>query len=286
MHYSWLLDWANKPESYVMREEIIGRGRTALVYAWGNGQVLKLYEPGTSVAKVEHEVELGQRIHASGIPSPAVEGFIEEEGQPGLILERISGPTMLEYTAAKPWLVFRTARRFGELQAEMHSHQVPELPDLARKLKNRFAGIAALTPEMKTELTALLEKYPVSNAVCHGDFHPGNLIMSPRGPVIIDWLDVTGGYPLYDVARTSYLLSKSSLPPEASPAQRVFIRLFRKIFHWLYLRRYRQLRPFSKKELKDWYRLVAAARLQEGIAEEEARLLAIAFPCRNKKDRQ
>jgi Ser/Thr protein kinase RdoA (MazF antagonist) len=258
-----------------MKGNIVGRGRTALIYAWDDGQVLKLYEPGTSVAKVEHEIDLGQRIHARGIPSPIVEGFIEVDGQPGIIFERVNGPTMLEYSAAKPWRIFGTARRFAELQAEMHASLVPDLPDLNKKIKARLAAITVLTPETKAQLSALLDSYPASNAVCHGDFHPDNLIMSPRGPIIIDWLDVTGGFSLYDVARTSYLLSKAALPPGASPAQQLFIRLFRKIFHWLYLRRYRQLRPFTAQELKGWYRLVAAARLSEGIAEEEAQLLAI-----------
>ncbi|MBN9386512.1 MAG: phosphotransferase [Chloroflexi bacterium] len=258
-----------------MKSEIIGRGRTALIYAWDDGQVLKLYEPGTSKSKVEHEIELGQRIQARGIPSPAVEGFIEVDGQPGIIFERVDGPTMLEYSAAKPWQVFWIARRFAELQAEMHTSLVPGLPDLNKKIRARLDAITLLTPETKAELIALLESYPASNAVCHGDFHPGNLIMSPRGPIIIDWLDVARGYPLYDVARTSYLLSKAAMPPGASPAQRLFIRLFRKLFHWLYLRRYRQIWYFTTQELKDWYRLVAAARLSEGIAEEEAQLLAI-----------
>lgn len=258
-----------------MKGKIIGRGRTALIYAWGNGQVLKLYEPGTPTARVEREVELGRRIQASGIPSPAVEGFIEEEGQPGIIFERVSGPTMLQYITAKPWLILGTARRFAELQADMHSRQVPELPALAEKIKARLAGIALLTAETKAQLITLLESYPAGDAVCHGDFHPDNLIMSPRGPVIIDWLDAARGNPLYDVARTSYLLSKAGLPPGTNLFRRTLIRLFRKTFHWRYLRRYRQVRPFTGQQLKDWYRLVAAARLVEGIAEEEAQLLAI-----------
>lgn len=36
--------------------------------------------------------------------------------------------------------------------------------------------------------------------VVHGDFHPGNVISSPCGPVIIDWADAAYGSPTWDVA--------------------------------------------------------------------------------------
>ena len=260
-----------------MKGNIIGRGRTALIYAWGDGQVLKLYEKGIPATRVEAEAEQGRLIHAAAIPSPDVEGYIEEDGRPGIIFERLSGPTMLQYITAKPWLIIGTARRFAELQADMHSREIPQLPSLSEKIKARLAIISLLSLETKAQLITLLENYPGTNAVCHGDFHPDNLILSAQGPVIIDWLDATTGNPLYDVARTSYLLSKAALPPGTGLFRRLIIQLFRKTFHRFYLRRYRQLRPFTGQELKDWYRVVAAARLTEGIAEEEAQLLAIVY---------
>lgn len=45
------------------------------------------------------------------------------------------------------------------------------------------------------------------------DFHPDNVLLAARGPVIIDWPDATRGQPLADVARTSLLLRLGGLPP-------------------------------------------------------------------------
>ena len=37
-------------------------------------------------------------------------------------------------------------------------------------------------------------------ALLHGDLHPGNVILSPAGPVVIDWTNAGAGDPALDVA--------------------------------------------------------------------------------------
>lgn len=44
---------------------------------------------------------------------------------------------------------------------------------------------------------------PDGNQLCHGDFWGGNILMSPRGEVIIDWNRACYGNPLADLARTT-----------------------------------------------------------------------------------
>jgi hypothetical protein len=56
----------------------------------------------------------------------------------------------------------------------------------------------------------------------------------------------------------------------ASPIEKLFVRLF----HAVYLRRYLALRPEGKVEYGRWLPIVAAARLSENIPELEAWLLA------------
>lgn len=36
----------------------------------------------------------------------------------------------------------------------------------------------------------------------HGDFHPANVLLSPQGPVVIDWTNAHAGEPAFDVALT------------------------------------------------------------------------------------
>jgi aminoglycoside phosphotransferase (APT) family kinase protein len=43
--------------------------------------------------------------------------------------------------------------------------------------------------------------------VYHGDFHPGNVLTTTKGAIVIDWMTARVGNPWADVARTSLLLT-------------------------------------------------------------------------------
>jgi thiamine kinase-like enzyme len=73
--------------------------------------------------------------------------------------------------------------------------------------------------KMKSKRHAVVLKFlgglSEGSALCHYDFHPGNIILSPKGPVIIDWLNALVGNQLADVSRTFMLISSTALPPNA-----------------------------------------------------------------------
>ncbi|MBN1310019.1 MAG: phosphotransferase, partial [Anaerolineae bacterium] len=105
------------------------------------------------------------------------------------------------------------------------------------------------------------------NRLCHGDFHPGNILMAEKGIVIIDWIDAACGNPLGDIARTSLLMEKARMP-EGAPMRRV-IDLMSLWFNRSYLRHCFQLFPWDRKEFRTWLVVNAAARLAEGVPEEQ-----------------
>ncbi len=74
----------------------IASGRTAEVYAWGDGAVLKLFFPSVSPADVELE-----RHHASvagecGVDTPAVYETVRKGNRLGLVYGRVDGRTLLK----------------------------------------------------------------------------------------------------------------------------------------------------------------------------------------------
>jgi aminoglycoside phosphotransferase (APT) family kinase protein len=138
-------------------------------------------------------------------------------------------------------------------------------------LEKMIKATQALPRKMTQAALDRLAQLSDGDVVCNGDFHPDNVVLSRRGPVIIDWSDATRGNPLADVARTSLLFQLANLPPH-TPG-RGLIEVGRAIFHRLYLRRYFQLQSASRDELRAWQLPVAVARLSEGLAEEETRLL-------------
>ena len=117
-----------------------------------------------------------------------------------------------------------------------------------------------------------LKQLPDSNTVCHIDFHPDNILMSSHGPVVIDWSNPRRGDPLADVAATSLLFRLAPIPQFM--AGRWIINMLRDWFHTIYLKRYLQLRPGSRKQIAAWELPLVTSRLLDNIPEEKALLLA------------
>ena len=112
-------------------------------------------------------------------------------------------------------------------------------------------------------------------AICHGDFHPDNVLMSDRGPVIIDLGPATFGCPAADVAWTVYLFRHGGTPPGMALSQRLMLALFRRLFLAAYRRAYLRGSPVRWSEVERWGPAIAAIRLGDGISEERDRLLRI-----------
>ena len=254
-------------------KQIVGIGRTAEVLAWEEGKVIKLYYAGFPRGTAEHEARVADAIQKAGIPCPVFYGTIEVDGRPGLIYEWIRGPSMGDWLAKNPWQVDRVGRMLAELHIKIHTSPAPGAPSQRERLQRRIQSVSLLNDVQKKKALGILEMLPDGDRLCHGDFHPGNIIMASRGPLVIDWVDVTSGNPLADVARTA-LLIRSAIIPDDYPARRLIL-LFRKRIHNTYLKTYARLAGVEIKEIRAWDVPLAAARLDENIIEENEILLKI-----------
>jgi aminoglycoside phosphotransferase (APT) family kinase protein len=255
----------------------LATGRTAEVFAWGEGRVLKLFRPGWGPDAAAREVELARAIYAAGVPSPRADEIAEVAGRAGVIYERIIGPSMLAELVAHPWRLAALARTLGEVHAAIHAHAFPGLPRLPEQLAQRIAAAPHLPDAhraaARTALDALAQSPGAAATLCHGDFHPDNVLLSGRGPLVIDWENATLGDPMADVART-LLLVRASEVSIASAAGRAVRRAQAATLLSGYLRAYGRMRPLDLARLATWELPITAARLAEGIAEERAYLLA------------
>jgi uncharacterized protein (TIGR02172 family) len=254
----------------------IGIGRTAEVYAWGDHQILKLYRADMPREWVYHEARIGQIVAEAGVHAPAIGDTVEADGRLGILYERITGPSMLDALAHQPWRLLGLARQFAQVHATMHTCLRPELPSQRQSLSRAVEYAPGLDDGTRQRLLKALDRMPGGESVCHGDYHPGNIILSPRGPVVIDWMTACHGNAVADVART-VLLFRVGLLPEGTPlAQRVMTPLIRRTFLAAYLRAYRTLRSLSEAAIEAWLPILAAARLNEGIEAEKTQLHRLA----------
>ncbi len=253
---------------------LIAEGRTAEIYAWRPGQVIKLYRDWVPADLAEYEARIARLAQATGAPMPAVGALIRVNGRLGLVYERVDGRQLIETMRRKPWTLGEAARCFAGLHAQMHRLPAPGLPRQRERLQAKIRSAQPLPDELKASLLGLLEFLPEGDRLCHGDFHPLNVLITHRGPVIIDWIDASSGDPLADVARSVILFSEAFTP--RGRLRDWFERWGRHFFLQSYLRRYFQLAPGDAISLKRWLPVVAAARLSEGVVEAEGSLLEMA----------
>jgi len=149
------------------------------------------------------------------------------------------------------------------------------LPSQRQKIEACLDRAADLPPSQKEIACRRLARFPPEDCVCHGDFHPGNILLTARGPMIIDWSAATRGYALADVARTCVLFESAPVPPGTSLRIRILIKLTRRLVYAAYLKQYLELRPAALDELESWrvlQRMVASA----WIAQRQAAMARVA----------
>ena len=146
---------------------LVGVGRAADVYAVGADRVLRR----TRFPGYDSAYEAGIMRHLAGYGYPVPEVF-DADGT-DLVMERLHGRDMLADLGKRPWL----ARKHGRVLADLHNalHQIPAPP-----------GIRQL--------------FGPGDSVMHLDLHPANVMLTARGPVVIDWPNASAGPAGCDIA--------------------------------------------------------------------------------------
>ena len=179
---------------------LIGAGRSADVYALSQGRVLRRFR---TPHDVRAEAEIMRYLAKAGFPVPAV----HDADGPDLVMDRLDGRDMLSELSRRPWLAARHGRTLAQLHNRLHEITAP-------------AGLRqALGP---------------GDRVLHLDLHPGNVMLTSRGPVVIDWTNASAGPAGADVA-TAYLIMASSdtdllplwLRPAVATLRAILLRHFR-----------------------------------------------------------
>ena len=122
------------------------------------------------------------RVH--GYPVPAVEE-ISDDGT-DLVLERVTGPSMVAAIGRRPWTIRHQATVLAELHRRLHDIPAPHW----------------LPPAPCGEGDRLL----------HLDLHPLNVMLTAKGPVVIDWPNAVRGEGTVDVALTWVLMASGGIP--------------------------------------------------------------------------
>lgn len=227
--------------------------------------VLRVLAPHHDPLRALRERAVQNAVADLGFPAPRAPLASAEPGILGgafLVMERCPGRPLL------------AARRLGiaallvETHLRLHALDPSAVLDALEKavpgssalvtidghlgqLRARVGGhLPGLAPAMRW----LLDHRPGPGgapAICHGDFHPQNLLSDGRAiTAVLDWPNVLVADPVHDVAATKVILEQA--PLEVLPVSRPLrwaVAGARRLLVALYLRGYRRRRPLDARAL-------------------------------------
>ena len=250
----------------------IAEGREAEIFEYGEGRVLRLYRGDRPLEHAQAQAAILRVAADAGVRVPAVHGVETVDGRPGIVMERIDGDDLFEIVARNPWRIFSLSELTARLQANLHRQAAPaSLPPVRGRHRRAISGSDAPGEFIDAALKTL-DRLPDGDRLLHGDFHPGNIMLSDQGPVIIDWTGAGRGSPEADFARTIMILRLGD-PPPGLPFFIRFLALFaRSLIIRTINRTYRKNIAVDEELFRAWQLPVAVARVGDNIVEERDKL--------------
>lgn len=218
--------------------------------------VLKVFESSFSKANILAEALNQARVEETGLRIPRLLEVMMIDGKWAIRTEFIAGKTLQQLMTEHPENMDAYLEQFVALQMEVHSKEAPLLNKLKDKM-NRKIGESTFNATTRYELHTRLESMPKHKKVCHGDFDPSNIIVTPGGEMyILDWSHATQGNAAADVARTYLLFCLANAQELADK----------------YLDLFCKMTDTAKQYIQSWMPIVAASQSVKGNENEHAML--------------
>jgi aminoglycoside phosphotransferase (APT) family kinase protein len=139
-------------------------------------------------------------------PIPAPEPLALDEsgawfGTPSIVMSRLSGSPVWEPADVAEW-----TRQLASTLAGVHATAAPHVPESMTRpaIWDRWTPTAlpmAVTEAVRSALTQLAGS-GWERGLCHGDFHPGNVLFEQYAVTgVVDWISARWGPVLSDLAR-------------------------------------------------------------------------------------
>jgi len=230
---------------------------------------------------LERESRLQGWAAAHDCPAPEVidlrpPGDVFE--RPVQFVRRAGGTTMTAAMTSAPWRLGGLVARLARLQVQLHGLPVPPwATDGEWSVVERRMGLVRFVldrlahPELESGLEAVTRLAPrlevADPVLCHGDFHPMNVLVDGPQSAVIDWTDAGIGDAHCDIARTSWLFHFAAV---AAPtrAERTMLKAIAPRLSRRYRRAYDEERHIDDDRVRLWIPLHLLHALAMTVADE------------------
>ncbi len=232
-------------------ENIIAVRPTKKIYRDGD-KVIKVFDENYAKSDILNEALNQSRVEDTGINAPHIHEVKKIDGKWAIVMDYIPGKTLATLMQENPDKLDEYLDKFVDVQMHVHTFRAPLLNKLKDKMDRKIEQ-TELDISTKFELHTRLSGMIPRAKLCHGDFNPSNVIVTPDGEYyIIDWAHATQGNAGADVART-YLL---------------FVLAGKKDIAEKYVNLFCKKSGMDRKYINAWLPIVAASQSVKGNPEE------------------
>jgi len=254
---------ASKTEGFDSEIHLVHLVGGAVPEAWRQPLVLRVKADAGRLAEAMQEAEVQGWLADAGFPAPRVLA-VHPPGELAAgavqVMERAPGTLLLDAVKARPWTARRSIGRLAEVHARLHALPVDGFPRsddlLDRRLRLTHHVAEALEDASLHEglrridmLADRLRDAP--GTVCHGDYHPLNVLVDGDRLSVIDWTDAGIGDRHGDVARTLLLFELAAIAG-GSRLERAALRVSGPMLGRRYRRAYEQHAPLDPERIALW----------------------------------
>ena len=238
-------------------DRVIAVRNNKTIYRDGD-RCIKVFHEEYSKADVLNEALNQARIEETGLNIPKILEVTMIDGKWAIVSEYIKGKTLTQLIKEDPDNKEAYIEKLVDLQMEVHTKTCPLLNKLKDKMSRKIAQ-TDFDATTRYDLHTRLESMPKHAKVCHGDFHPSNVIVTEDGTAyILDWSHATQGNASADVART-YLLFWLNGDIEGAE---------------FYLNTFCKRSDTAKQYVQKWMPIVAASQSVKGNEKEREFLMS------------
>ncbi len=224
---------------------------------------IKVFDESFPKSDILNEALNQARVEETGLNIPKIVEVTKIDGKWAIVSEFIEGKTLKQLMEENPDKTDEYLDLFVNIQMEILSKKCPLLKRLKDKMQDKISQ-TDLDATTRYELHTRLASMKRHDKVCHGDFTPGNIIITPEGKhFILDWSHATQGNGAADAART-YLTFCLRGQNELAEA---------------YLKLFCEKTDTARQYVNAWMPIVAASQSVKGKPEEREFLLRWASVC-------
>jgi aminoglycoside phosphotransferase (APT) family kinase protein len=185
---------------------LLAVGGQSKIYQYGDTKILRVPQRPRDYGRIEYEFEVYRQIQGK-VSVPQAYEIVTYGQAPCLVMEKLPGRDWYSDLGSHPLRLVGLPSGLASLHARvLGTEGNPGFETNHGKARYCLEHSEALGPGTKDRLLRLLETLETGTTLCHGDFHPGNIIGAPGKDFIIDWSSATTGSPLFDIAHTYLLL--------------------------------------------------------------------------------